>query len=52
MNSNLNKSINAVIIASMVAGAVLIGNIVLASVDKITARDCARGINSACQYVK
>lgn len=52
MNPNLNKSIDAVIIALMIAGAILIGNVMLYSVDKVTARDCERGITSACQYVK
>lgn len=52
MNSNLNKSINVVIAIIMLGLFLLMGNIVLASVDKVTARDCARGITSACQYVK
>lgn len=52
MYNNSNKSIDAFIIALMVASAILIGNIVLASVDKVTARDCERGITNACQFVK
>lgn len=52
MNSNLNKVINVAIAIVMLAMFLVIGNVVLSSVDKVTARDCERGITSACQYVK
>ena len=36
----------------MIAFAIVTGSIALSSIDKVTARDCARGITSACEYVK
>jgi hypothetical protein len=52
MNSNLNKSINVALAIIMIAMFYVVGTVVLSSIDKVTARDCARGITSACQYVK
>lgn len=52
MNPNLNKAINVAIAIVMLAMFLVIGNVALSSIDKVTARDCARGITSACQYVK
>lgn len=52
MNSNLNKSINVALATIMLAMFYIVGVVVLSSVDKVTARDCERGITNACQYVK
>lgn len=51
-NSNNNKIINIALGIILLAMVLVVGNVVLSSVDKITARDCERGITSACQYVK
>lgn len=45
--------IKNIIILSITAGLLITCFIVaLDSIDKITARDCERGIKDACQYVK
>ena len=52
INPNLNKVINVALAMVILALFLVIANVALSSIDKVTTRDCARGITSACQYVK
>lgn len=46
------KLFNGSLIAICVLGFALCVYVAMLSIDKVTARDCNRGILSACQYVK